>query len=299
MHAFKKLFVLTMMIWTCMLTFLSNIHAAVIDKIQEGNTSSSKGHAKWVANPERYATTSDIKPNFDLQVPILEYHQADYLPGNSLGLRSGQFLREAQWLSDHGYHTINFGQLYAAMYHMYQLPKKPIIITFDDGYESVYRNIFPILKKFNQQVTIFMISNYVRLHGKWPMLTKDELRVMESSGLVDVESHSATHPDLGTASEREAYREIVQSSRDLEKITGHPIRFFCYPSGRYNAATIEMLKENGYFLATVQGHEPASLRQGPYTLHRMTIYQTTSLENFAQYLLHGGFKTLPNSHVFG
>ncbi|GMA63165.1 polysaccharide deacetylase family protein [Alicyclobacillus fastidiosus] len=292
MHGFKKWFVLTVTNFTLMLaSFISNLdHAAVIDKSRTENTSSSKGPAIWVANPNRYSKTTDIKLNVGLQVPILEYHQADYIPGNSLGLRSEQFLKEAQWLSDHGYHTINFGQLYAAMYHGYQLPKKPILITFDDGYESVYRNIFPILKKFNQQATVFMISNYVGLHGKWPMLTKDELRIMENSGLVDVESHSATHSDLATASGREAHREIIQSSHDLEKITGHPIRFFCYPSGRYNSTTVKVLKENGYLLATVQGHQPASLTQGPYALHRIPVYQTTSLENFAEYLSHEGEK---------
>lgn len=227
---------------------------------------------------------TELTPNFKLHVPILEYHQADYLRGNALGLLPMQFEEEVKWLSAHGYHTIDFQQLYAAFYLGHPLPEKPVLLTFDDGYESVYRKVYPLLKKYKEKATIFMISKYVGLHGTWDMLTENELKTMEESGLVDVESHTATHPNLANASVDETRFQIRESTRELEAITGHAIQFFCYPSGKFNEFTIQQLQANGYLLAVTQGHERACLKQGPYSLHRMVIHQGMPLEDFTQCL---------------
>lgn len=258
-------------------------YAAVVSRTG-ASTSASIGEGTDIANPQHYAKRMTKSTNFHLRVPILEYHQAAYLPGNAIGLRPQQFQSEVAWLLDHHYHTINFGQLYAAMYLGYSLPTNPVLLTFDDGYESVYTNIFPILKQHQMQATIFMVSGYVGLHGRWSMLTAPELRTMERSGLVDVESHTVTHPDLSVVSDRRAAREIAQSAQSLALVTGHPIRFFCYPAGKHRATTKLILEKNGYLLATVQGHDKASALQGPYGLHRIVVYESTSLASFARSL---------------
>lgn len=283
----KRILIYTAAVMVTAAPSVTYAHIVLPDGASLAGMDTVRREAHWIANPERYAVTASLQPNLHVHVPILEYHQAEYIPGNVLGLRPGQFAQEAEWLYQHGYHTINFGQLYAAFYRGYSLPDKPVLITFDDGYESVYDKVFKVLQTYHFQATIFMISSYVGLHGAWRMLEKNQLLAMEKSGLIDVESHTVTHPNLAVASPALATREIGQSAVDLERMMGHPIRFMCYPSGRYQASTIDILKRQGYLLATTQGHEQARLAQGPYALHRIVIYQTTSLSSFAHDLQSG------------
>jgi peptidoglycan/xylan/chitin deacetylase (PgdA/CDA1 family) len=243
---------------------------------------------KWIADPVNYQQTKTMTINPHVSVPILEYHEARYTPGNVITLKPGQFEAEVEWLHSHGFHTINFGQLYAAMYYGYKLPSRPVVLTFDDGYESVYLDVFPILKKYGYQATVFAISGDVHDEPnrsvKYPKLTTDELRIMQQSGVFDIESHTVHHVDLSTVSSRVADAELRQSADDLERIVGHPIRFFCYPYGHYTRETVALVKKNGYLLATTQHTGYANLSQGALTLDRICIYSYDSLTTFAEKL---------------
>jgi hypothetical protein len=167
---------------------------------------------KWIADPVNYEQTKTMTINTHVSVPILEYHEAKYTPGNVITLKPGQFAAEMEWLHRHGFHTINFGQLYAAMYYGYKLPSRPVLLTFDDGYESVYFNVFPILKKYGYQATVFVISGDVHDEPnrsvKYPKLTTDELKIMQQSGVFDIESHTVHHVDLSTVSSTVANEEL-------------------------------------------------------------------------------------------
>jgi peptidoglycan/xylan/chitin deacetylase (PgdA/CDA1 family) len=242
----------------------------------------------WVQDPRNYYETQNVVINKAVSVPILEYHEAKYVPGDIATLKPGQFLSEIEWLHRHNFHTINFGQLYAAMYHGYKLPPRPIILTFDDGYESVYFNVYPLLKKYHDQAALFVIAGYT--HEKpdrkkeFPNLTIPELREMQASGLVDVEDHTMTHPDLRTLSESKAQYEIHGSAQVLEKIVNHPMLFFCYPDGGYTQETISLVRKAGYLLAVTQNGGYANWRQGPWTLHRISVLDFTTLQDFAKKL---------------
>jgi hypothetical protein len=137
-----------------------NRRAAVVKAIPAFTQSNRTEGQTWTANPLNYRRTKNIVVNDHVRVPILEYDEAKYVPGNPATLKPGQLLAELQWLHRHGFHTINFGQLYAAMYYGYTLPKRPVLLTFDDGYESVYYQGFPLLKRFCDQATLFIVSGY-------------------------------------------------------------------------------------------------------------------------------------------
>jgi peptidoglycan/xylan/chitin deacetylase (PgdA/CDA1 family) len=243
---------------------------------------------KWIADPVNYQRTKTVTINRHVSVPILEYHEARYTPGNVATLKPGQFEAEMKWLHSHGFHTINFGQLYAAMYYGYKLPSRPILITFDDGYESVYFNVFPILKKYGYQATVFVISGAVHDEPnrtvKYPKLTTGELRIMQQSGVFDIESHTVHHVDLSTVSSTVADEELRQSAESLARIVGHPIKFFCYPYGHYTRKTVDLVKKNGYLLATTQHTGYGNLSQGALTLDRICIFSYDTLEDFAKKL---------------
>ncbi|MBX6352147.1 MAG: polysaccharide deacetylase family protein [Thermoflavifilum sp.] len=244
-------------------------------------TSSMVTPTGWHASPDAYARTHIVTLNRHVEVPVLMYHAVSYLPGNSLGMAPGQFAAEMQWLHDHGFHPINLGQLYAAFYRGYTLPPRPVVLTFDDGYESVYTSAFPVLERYHFPATIFMISGAVGHHGRLQMLSWSELAQMEASALIDVESHTVHHLDLASAPPSTVQTELVDSAQTLSAHLHHPVLYFCYPSGRFNATVEADLKADGYLLAFTELPGYAQATQGPYALHRIRVWEGESLAGFA------------------
>ncbi|MCL6593658.1 MAG: polysaccharide deacetylase family protein, partial [Alicyclobacillus sp.] len=121
------------------------------------------------------------------RVPILEYHDITYIPHDPWAMSPSQFAEEMKYLHDNQFHVMSLDELYAVMQGRASLPARPVVITFDDGYESNYTNAFPILKQYRFPATIFMISGFV---GRSGFLTKDQLLTMANSGLIEVESHT-------------------------------------------------------------------------------------------------------------
>ncbi|MBQ6947282.1 MAG: polysaccharide deacetylase family protein, partial [Clostridia bacterium] len=121
------------------------------------------------------------------------------------------------------------------------LPEKSVILTLDDGYESNYTMIYPILQQYGVPATIFMTVSTVDDPNK---LTWDQLREMDQSELVDIQSHSWTHNDHTLMSESLLRQEVVSSFAELEKELGkRTYRLFAYPYGRSSAETIKTVKE--------------------------------------------------------
>lgn len=239
---------------------------------------------QWIANPRQYITEPyQLNPN--LRVPILCYHEVKYVPGNELTLKPGQFESEMAWLHKNHFHTINFGQLYAATFFKYKLPTKPVILTFDDGYESVYTDVYPVLRQYGYQATVFVITGAVQNkhnhRGKYPIMTVRELQALSHSGLLDIESHTVHHWDLTHLSPSQIDAEFQESNQDIRAWTHHPALFLCYPSGRYNKTAQSIARKDGYLLATTQRYGVASVYvQGPLNLYRIPIHQSDTLSRF-------------------
>ena len=77
----------------------------------------------------------------------------------ALTLHVDQFREQMEYLHNQGYNTITLAQLYDYLENGTELPNKPIVITFDDGYVDNYKNVLPILKEYNMKATLFMISD--------------------------------------------------------------------------------------------------------------------------------------------
>lgn len=234
----------------------------------------------WKASPIPYEMVARPVVDQAVQVPILMYHDATYLPGDSLGLAPGQFVQEMRFLHDQHFHTINFGQLYGAMYGGYRLPSRPILVTFDDGYASVYSTALPVLRKYGFQATVFMIAGWTGIHHKFPMLTWSQLVAMQRSGTIDVESHTVHHVDLKYTDTQVTQQELVDSARLLAAYVHHPIAYFCYPSGGYTAQTMGDLRRAGYLLAVTEHPGYARASEGAYGLSRLRVYEGMSLQGF-------------------
>ena len=183
------------------------------------------------------------------QVPILMYHYIRVNPdpndlvGVNLSVDPAVFAEQMQFLVDHGFQTITFDDLVAALRYGVGLPPKPVILTFDDGYADFYTAAFPVLQRLGLKATSFVITSKVEAPG---YLTWDAMRAMQATGLAQFESHTVDHIELGQMPLTGAQYQLVTSKTALESHLGAPVKFVSYPSGSYNAAVENLLAGDGY-----------------------------------------------------
>jgi len=213
-------------------------------------------------------------------VPILMYHHIQIFPGShnpadaDIFVSPHVFETQLQWLAAHNFQTV--GLDYFA--HPTPLPKKPIVLTFDDGYEDAYSTAFPLLKKYGFTGTFYPIVNDIDQSG---FLTTGEILEMEKGGLT-FGSHTLTHPNLTTLSSAQAQQEIYASKIILQRITGTPITDFCYPGGTFNAAVETIVQNSGYATATTTVAATNSGTLDPLTLKRVQIKNGTDMGTVPQ-----------------
>lgn len=219
-----------------------------------------------------------------VRVPIIMYHYISTPPEGAdryrvnLSLEPDDFREQMRYLAENGYTAIDLYDLSLAITNKAELPPKPVILTFDDGYLDAYENAYPILEEFGFKATFFIITDYVDggnpNHMNWAMIEE-----MSAAGH-RMESHTKTHPDLSTLSWDGQIFQILGSQQTLAAHIGYTPRFLCYPSGRYDDETIEVLKQLDFWGAlTTQGGKWHGFEER-YEWQRLRISYTTTLGNF-------------------
>lgn len=204
------------------------------------------------------ANTPPVVPTHSTtQIPILMYHYiGDYYnpsatgPDNALmgnlAVPKAKFEEQMSYLHSKGYSTIDLSDLTLYKQGKFKLPKKPIVLTFDDGYQDFYTNAFPILKKFGLKAEVYVVANFI---GKNGYLTAAMIHELSQSNLVKIGSHGMTHADLTSIPLESALHEIDQSKVILEQKFSIKVTDFCYPFGKYNS-TLESEAQKVYATAT-------------------------------------------------
>ena len=152
-------------------------------------------------------------------------------------------------------------------------------ITFDDGYLSVYDRACPVLAERGMTGTIFVVADSVGGINEWDrrrgdqaekMMSAHQLAELAESGL-EIASHTLTHPRLPQLSDGELKRELVDSKRKLEDISGHEVTSFSYPYGDYDERVRDAAQESGYkYAATTRlGVVPVGVQ--PYEIPRVNV----------------------------
>lgn len=163
-------------------------------------------------------------------IPVLTYHRVNNqtLKSRVPTVSTNEFERQIRYLKRRGYETISDKEL-LDYYNgkNIKLPKKPIVITFDDGWRDNYENAYPILKKYNYTATIFLATGKIE---EDEYLTWDMIKEMMNNGIT-FGGHTRNHVNLSKISLDEAYREIKLSYEDIEKNLGVKPISFCYPYG--------------------------------------------------------------------
>lgn len=208
-----------------------------------------------------------------VEVPVLMYHAvSDHMWGiESLFVKPSRMEEQLKWLTENGYTPIWFEDL-----NRLGEIEKPIILTFDDGYDDNYTELFPLLKKYQVKATVFMITGSI---GKEHYLTEAQIKEMAASGLVSVQSHTVSHPMLPELSEKQLKTELTESKRKILELTGKEPFVLCYPTGKYNKKVKEAVKEEYQYALLMSGNDWVT-GEDPFLIHREYISRATTLNQF-------------------
>lgn len=231
-----------------------------------GGLGDGRSHAATAAHrpattAQRHAaattTTTASGPRRDLgtpgpprPVPILMYHViSDPLPSSpypDLYVPRTQFADQMQALKQAGYTAVTLGEVWKSWHANGPLPRRPIVVSFDDGYHSHYANALPVLRALGWPGVLNLELKNIRPdYG----LTDPEIRALIAGGW-EIDSHTIDHPDLRTVDAARLQYELVQSRAELRQRFGVPADFFCYPAGKYDATVIAAVQRAGYLAAT-------------------------------------------------
>ena len=249
-------------------------------------------------------------------VPVLLYHEIDPAADGSNGavISPETFENHIRALAENGYTAVSPEELTAYVEHGGTLPEKPVLITFDDGYQSNYDYAYPVLKKYGMKATIFVIGSSA---GKdeykdtgqpiIPHFGAEEAREMTDSGLISIQSHTydlhqAAAYETGTVRENMAplpgedewdYADMLADDTEKERqlilsLTGEEPFALAYPEGRYTELTTSVLVQLGVKITfTTQPGGNTVIRGLPQSLlemNRYTMYEDTTAEQMLEYL---------------
>ncbi|MBI1280179.1 MAG: polysaccharide deacetylase family protein [Anaerolineaceae bacterium] len=225
-----------------------------------------------------------------LRLPILMYHYVSELPPHADEIRRGLtvtpsiFKSHMQYLHDQGYNTISLYDLYDALTNGKSLPPKSIILTFDDGYEDAYTNVFPILKQFGFIGTFFIITS--RPDANDPnYMSWQQIAEMSRAGM-SMEPHTKDHLDLRQRDHDFLIYQMKGSIESLKAYTGRIPRMFDYPVGHYDAATLQVAKELGVWIGVSTANGDLQTTSGRLHLPRLRIAGNMSVAALASILRH-------------
>lgn len=215
-------------------------------------------------------------------VPILMYHNVDSSSEEKLNMVSPEnFAKQMAYLKQHRYNVIPLSAFVQSLKDHTPLPKKSVVITFDDGYEDNYSKAFPILKENNFSATIFVVTDMV---GKKGFVTWDQIREMEKSN-ISFGSHTRLHTYLPSLDAAEQRNQIQISKEIMEAELGHKVDYFAYPSGGFNRVSLNLVKEAGYLGACTTNRGYNKLNDDPFMIRRIRLgnKDDTDLELWAKF----------------
>lgn len=189
------------------------------------------------------------------------------------------FEEHLQYLRDTGYTSITLRDLLLALQIGYPLPPKPVIITLDDGYRDAYTEAFPLLRYYGFTATFFLITGLID-EGHPGYLTWEQVTEMSAAGM-DMEAHGHTHVDLRGRSVDYLIWQILGAKEAIEARTHKAVRFFCYPSGKYDEQVARVLQSANYWGAVTTEHGALQCSTRPFELRRIRVRGTYHAEDLA------------------
>ena len=223
-----------------------------------------------------YMTAAQTDLPRGVRLPILMYHAVSDEPwtrNTGLFVRPSEFEEQLRWLLEHGYEPITFEDLNDLSEY-----KKPVLLTFDDGYEDNFTTVLPLLREYGAKATFFVVpQQFYSEH----CMNEDMLREAAASGLVSIQSHTLSHPDLRELSAKDVEREYAEANLRIARITGKLPVALAYPSGWNNRQAREIAASYYDYAVVMGGDAPVTGRTDPMRWARIYVYRGMRLSEFA------------------
>ncbi len=267
-----------LIIFTC-LVCIFGIQIVFIDEFSNNIYTDSDENIEIVSEEK---VLEDIAPpkSFSYSIPIFMYHFVTDDYGNATDsenyISPSKLEEQLKYIIDKGYETVYITDLN----ELYKYTK-PVALTFDDCFMFFYNNAFPLLKKYNLKASIYIITNYINGPN---YLTTEQLKEMKESGIIDIQSHTLTHPKLTNIKLEQAEKEIIDSKKALKELLNVDSTVFCYPYGLYNNNIVKIVKENYKFALNMDGGIFHSNKNNLYNIPRIYANRSMSMNTFMNYL---------------
>jgi peptidoglycan/xylan/chitin deacetylase (PgdA/CDA1 family) len=212
-------------------------------------------------------------------VPILMYHVINPPPPGApfpgLYVTREELQAQVDALSKAGFHAVTMDQMLAGWRGHGSLPAKPIVLSFDNGYQSQYTNAMPVLRS----VGWVGVEN-IQLTGLPPSqggMSEDQVRGLVAAGW-ELDTQGFSHADLIAISPSELHYQVAVARKEVQRRYHVATNWFCYPSGHYNATVIAEIKAAGYVGSTTVVPGWASPSDDLYRLPRLRVLGGTRPE---------------------
>lgn len=223
-------------------------------------------------------------------VPILMYHAVAEAPAKAarrLSVSPAAFAEQLQVLAAHRFTPLTADRLAALWRAGRAAPPRPVLITFDDGYEGVHRHALPALARHGFPATLFASTGWLRGRAAADlapgaldrMLDWDQVRALAATG-IEIGGHSHSHPQLDQLGDRRLRFEVLRCREILTEELGAPPGSFAYPYGYSSRRVRQAVRAAGFGVSVAVGNAQAQRRQGPYALRRLTVRRSTGIEEF-------------------
>jgi peptidoglycan/xylan/chitin deacetylase (PgdA/CDA1 family) len=222
-------------------------------------------------------------------VPVLMYHSVTDDPPRStrrLSVHPETFAAQLATLKRHGYTTLRFAELGAALRGGTPIPERSIVLTFDDGYADFHHHALPSLETYGFTATVFVTTGWLEDAGAEAagepldrMLTWAQVREVAGAG-VEIGAHSHSHAQLDQIPDSALREELQHSKALLESGIGRSVHSLAYPFGYSSRRVRDQVASSGYRYAAAVSNAVGGARSDPLALPRLTIRRATGPDTF-------------------
>jgi peptidoglycan/xylan/chitin deacetylase (PgdA/CDA1 family) len=184
------------------------------------------------------------------------------------------------YLKHAGFNVISLDELLLALQGESELPSRPIVLTFDDGYRDNYLYAFPLLKKYGFSATFSLITQPIDQNNP-NYVTWKQVIEMHTAGM-DFAAHSLNHADLKGKDVDFLVYQILGSKEAIEARVNEPLHFFNYPSGSYDQLTIDVIASANFWGALTTQEGSLNSYANRFEIRRVRIRGADTLEKFIE-----------------
>ncbi|MEX0721754.1 MAG: polysaccharide deacetylase family protein [Balneolaceae bacterium] len=230
-------------------------------------------------------------------IKILMYHRViksgEQNNATFYDVREEDFRQQLQILDSFNFTPITFEDYNLYLDGKLTLPKKPIILTFDDGHTDMKETALPVLREFGMKAVVFVLGNRKMKYAEWDQKKKNgKTRLMSDDQILDIRAegfeigaHSMTHPTLPNLTTDELKGEVLGAKYAIEDLLGEEVSSFAYPFGRVNKKVQSTVAESGYKFGCGVYTGPPRFGDNDYDIRRLAITYNINTVRFLLRLL--------------